>query len=250
MYVCRTIPQISPTFGKIPREFPEKFGSCSSSQNFGSLGWKFQWILWTFQWFEYSKFIDPSVCNKRSSVLNIPVVKYWKYYWIFNLLKFYAQCFPLKFSTYLFSFLLIKLNFMVQLILRKIYKIHIVIELNVAVQFSPNRSCDVFMYGLWPKLEISVSVNFSEMILAFSRKEGILYEQSWWWVGWCIWKNVMMTYMMCLPPYIDTISTCKHVSMLMHTLFHMHQFNIIIIYSSFPMYPIWTSPHSVTQVIN
>ena len=66
-YVCRTIPQISSTFGKIPRKFPEKFGNLVQisgiqskfrefSQDFGNLNWIFQWILRTFQWFEhYSK---------------------------------------------------------------------------------------------------------------------------------------------------------------------------------------------------
>ena len=61
------IPQISPTFGKIPRKFPGKFGnlvkisgiqskSQEFSQDFGNLNWIFQWILRTFQWFEhYSK---------------------------------------------------------------------------------------------------------------------------------------------------------------------------------------------------
>ena len=63
----RIISQISPTFGKIPRKFPEKFGNLVQisgiqskfrefSQDFGNLNWKFQWILRTFQWFEhYSK---------------------------------------------------------------------------------------------------------------------------------------------------------------------------------------------------
>ena len=65
----RIISQISPTFGKIPRKFPEKFGSLVQisgiqskfrefmhSQDFGNLNWIFQWILRTFQWFEhYSK---------------------------------------------------------------------------------------------------------------------------------------------------------------------------------------------------
>ena len=61
------ISQISPTFGKIPRKFPEKFGNLVQisgiqskfrefSQDFGNLNWIFQWILRTFQWFEhYSK---------------------------------------------------------------------------------------------------------------------------------------------------------------------------------------------------
>ena len=63
----RIISQISPTFGKIPRKFPEKFGNLVQisgiqskfrefSQDFGNLNWIFQWILRTFQWFEhYSK---------------------------------------------------------------------------------------------------------------------------------------------------------------------------------------------------
>ena len=51
-------------------------------------------------------------------------------------------------------------------------------------------------------------------------------------------KMVMMACMMYLLPYIDTIPTCKYVSMLMHTLFHVQQCIVIIIYSSFPMYPI------------
>ena len=63
----RIISQISPTFGKIPRKFPEKFGNLVQisgiqskfrefSQDFGNLNWIFQWILRKFQWFEhYSK---------------------------------------------------------------------------------------------------------------------------------------------------------------------------------------------------
>ena len=77
-----TIPQISPTFGKIPHEYPggfwkvtkilvmsskfrifrQNFGNIVKipkistkfrefGQNFGNLDWKFQWI---FQWFECS----------------------------------------------------------------------------------------------------------------------------------------------------------------------------------------------------
>lgn len=60
----RIISQISPTFGKIPRKFPEKFGNLVQisgiqskfrefSQDFGNLNWIFQWILRTFQWFEH-----------------------------------------------------------------------------------------------------------------------------------------------------------------------------------------------------
>ena len=68
------IPQISPTFGKIPRKFPEKFGNLVKisgiqskfrefSQDFGNLNGIFQWISWKFQWFEHSS-------------------KSLKYYWI------------------------------------------------------------------------------------------------------------------------------------------------------------------------
>ena len=79
--VTVTLSQISPTFWKIPREFPEKFGNL---------------VRISGVWIENS-----SVFNEHSSGLNIPVVKYWKYYWIFNLLKFYDILFTV-FPTEIF----------------------------------------------------------------------------------------------------------------------------------------------------
>jgi len=55
-YACGTIPQISPAFWKIPREFPEKFGNL---------------VRISGVWIENS-----GVFNEHSSGLNIPVVKY------------------------------------------------------------------------------------------------------------------------------------------------------------------------------
>ena len=88
--VTVTLSQISPTFWKIPREFPEKFGNLVRISGV--------WIK------------NSGVCNEHSSGLNIPVVEYWKYYWIFNLLKFYGILFTV-FPTEIFnlSFLLIKI---------------------------------------------------------------------------------------------------------------------------------------------
>ena len=100
-----TIPQISPTFGKILLKFPEKLGNLVKisgiqsnfrefSQTFGNLNWIFQWISWKFQWFEYSS-------------------KLLIYYWIFNLLKFYGilviptEILNHSMKTYLFVIVLI-----------------------------------------------------------------------------------------------------------------------------------------------
>ena len=83
------IPQISPTFGKIPRKFPEKFGNLVKisgiqskfrefSQDFGNL------VKISGIWMEYS-----SGFHENSSDLNIPV-NHWNTTEFFNLLKFYG----------------------------------------------------------------------------------------------------------------------------------------------------------------
>ena len=83
------IPQISPTFGKIPRKFPGKFGnlvkisgiqskSQEFSQDFGNL------VKISGIWMEYS-----SGFHENSSDLNIPV-NHWNTTEFFNLLKFYG----------------------------------------------------------------------------------------------------------------------------------------------------------------
>ena len=80
------IPQISPTFGKIPRKFPEKFGNLVKisgiqskfrefSQDFGNL------VKISGIWMEYS-----SGFHENSSDLNIPV-NHWNTTEFVNLLK-------------------------------------------------------------------------------------------------------------------------------------------------------------------
>ena len=144
-YACGTIPipQISPAFWKIPREFPEKFGNLvrisgvwienSSVFNEHSSGLNTSWFrqkvsfLSTYCWAtarrdwitKISHVLKPYT-SWVSHVCPSPKFKAGRRYCMcsskvlrsttgfFNLLKFYAQCFPLKFSTYLLSFLLIK----------------------------------------------------------------------------------------------------------------------------------------------
>ena len=83
------IPQISPTFGRIPRKFPEKFGNLVKisgiqskfrefSQDFGNL------VKNSGIWIEYS-----SELYEHFSDLNI-TVKHWNTTEFFNLLKFYG----------------------------------------------------------------------------------------------------------------------------------------------------------------
>ena len=78
----RITSQISPTFGKIPRKFPEKFGIQSKcrefSPNFGNL------VKISGIWIEYS-----SEFYEHFSDLNI-TVKHWNTTEFFNLLKFYG----------------------------------------------------------------------------------------------------------------------------------------------------------------
>ena len=109
----RIISQISPTFGKIPRKFPEKFGNLVQisgiqskfrefSQDFGNLNWIFQWILRTFQWFEhYSKTLkyywilqfteilwNSSDSHWNSQPSTLPMSKLWFRTEFFKLLNF------------------------------------------------------------------------------------------------------------------------------------------------------------------